>query len=160
MIYKILESQLISIHKKLNENNEWSGNHMVDADVNYNHPEPIRRGIKPSNADIAVIAMDDEFALLKTKLNELYIYYYTHDDTVLEPYADEYAGADYEYSEDVISNYINDNIGKLKICSGINNFGNTDCDLYKVDVELANMFVSEWGDQKTICDKLKAEFSI
>jgi hypothetical protein len=140
-----------------------------DSRAPYNQPEPnMVTSIQPKEKKIEVLAFNREIAILKAE-NQLLLFPYDHiERREFMPYAaverryigrDEDGEPDFEYDEDfeiddeAISNYVNDNISKLKVGSGISGWENGE-DLVKIDEPLKQELISLFGLNKNIVTAL------
>jgi hypothetical protein len=129
---------------------DWFDNH---PDHPANQPDPqYRQGTNVKNPKLGIVADNGELAIFKSEDGTLYVFYYDHiDREEFKEYADieiigydddGEGGYDAEYSddwdidEDVLFNYVNDNLSSLKIGDGLDAYESGDFDLVKIDDEL------------------------
>lgn len=118
-----------------------------------NQPDPeYRRGTHIKNPKFIVLSYNGEMALLKGEDGNIYAFYYDMvdrndfeeyaDREIVDRYPDGEGGWDFDYSDDwdvdddVLQNYINDNLRTLKIGNGLDAWESGDFDLVLVDDEL------------------------
>jgi hypothetical protein len=117
-----------------------------------NRPDPVyNKGVKIPNPSFNVIGYNGEFALVQGN-GGMYVFYYDNiDKSEFEEYADKVAidsypsgdgGTDYDYSDDwdiddeVLENYINDNLKTIKIGKGLAAWESGEYNLVLIDDEL------------------------
>ena len=146
------------------EEGDWFDN-LSDHPVN--QPEPqYRQGTKVNNPKFGVLSYNREMALLKGEDGNIYAFYYDMiDRDSFEEYADlvvvdtqpdgeggvdvEY-GDDWEIDEDVIENYVNDNLDSLKIGKGLDAWESGDYQLVLVDDELKQDLLDIYDKDKNL----------
>ena len=141
----------------------------ADADPNapWNQRDPeYRHGTQVKNPKLAIIGYNGELAIFKSEDGTLYSFYYDHiDRDDFKDYADieiigydddGEGGYDAEYSdewdidEDVLSNYVNDNLGTLKIGEGLDAYESGNFDLVKIDDELREDLLRMYDKDQSI----------
>ena len=146
---------------KLEEAGDYPAGAEYDPSAPWNQKDPDYRGGERVEGDYEVIGYNGEVAILKNKKGNLFtFYYYDMDNSEFEPYADierEYVGKDedgmpdYDYADefdidgDVISSYVNDNIGSMSVGQGLGDF-ESGADLTLIDDELKNDLLSVYSD--------------
>lgn len=140
-----------------------------DSKAPYNQPEPDTvTSIEPREKKIEVLAFNREIAILKAE-SQLLLFPYDHiERREFMPYAaverryvgkDEHGEPDFEYDEDfqidaeTISNFVNDNISKLKVGVGVSGWEDGDA-LVKIDEPLKQELISLFGLNKNIVSSL------
>ena len=118
-----------------------------------NQPDPqYSRGTHVKNPKLQVMGYNGEFALIKAEDGTMYAFYYDGidrdefvdyvDREVIDTYPDGEGGYDVDYSDEwdiddeVLTDYINDNISTFKIGEGLDAWESGDFDLVKIDDEL------------------------
>ncbi len=118
-----------------------------------NQPDPqYKEGTKVKNPSYKVLSYNREMALLKGEDGNVYAFYIDGVDRkdfeeyadleVIDTYPDGEGGYDVEYSDeweiddDVIQNYVNDNLGSLRMGKGLADWEDGDYQLVLVDDEL------------------------
>lgn len=150
------------------EEGDWFDNH-PDHPANQRDPE-YRQGTNVKNPKLSIVAENGELAIFKSEDGTLYTFYYDHiDKNEFEEYADieiigyeddGEGGYDAEYSddwdidEDVIFNYVNDNINSLKIGEGLDAYESGDFDLVKIDEELREDLLRMYDKDSRITNAL------
>jgi len=146
-----LEDELRNMitNDKTDVNEDWFDN---SSNNPANQPEPkYSKGVKTSNPMFEVLGYNGEFSLVKNN-NDLYVFYYDNiDKSEFEEYADKVAidkypngdgGFDYDYSDDwdiddeVLENYINDNLKTIKKGQGLQAWESGEYNLVLIDDEL------------------------
>ena len=132
------------------EEGDWFDNH---PDHPANQPDPqYRRGTHVKNPKFQVLSYNGEMALLKGEDGNIYAFYYDMIDRkdfeeyadleVIDTYPDGEGGYDVDYSDDwdidddVLQNYVNDNLHTLKIGKGLDAWESGEYNLVLVDDEL------------------------
>lgn len=140
----------------------------MDPRAPYNQNPKYTKPIIPKNKIFEPVAMNNEIAILKNKEGELFVfYYYDLDKDDLRPYSEvevsvngsEDGLPNYDYSDEfdidgyLISNYVNDNINKLKMGVGLGDYENG-ADLVKIDEPLKQDLLSLYDKDKEIASAL------
>lgn len=142
-----------------------------DSNAPFNKPEPnLTVPKKVVNKQFEVIAYNPEIAILKNAKGELYVFdYYNLDKGELEPYAqiektfvgkDEEGQPDFDYGDfdvdaDVIEAYVNDNIGKLTVGAGADDF-ESGVSIVKIDSGLKQELLNLFDKNKSIVKALSS----
>lgn len=136
-----------------------------------NQPEPqYDRGTTVQNPTLQVINHNGEFALVRGEDGSLYAFEYAYKDKkIFEPYVDREAidsepdgegGASLTYSDDwdidneVLTNYINDNLSSFRIGQGIDDYYSGNFDLVKVDDALKQDLLGMYDKDTTVTETL------
>ncbi len=122
-----------------------------DPSAPWNQVDNTREGDKASVIKYRVVWTDNEFSFLKDAAGNVYVFYIDSvDKSDLEPYADReesYAGrdedgdpiidyGDWEITDEVIENYINDNLDSIAIGKGLDDYESGDYNLVMMDDEV------------------------
>ncbi len=132
------------------EEGDWFDN-LPDHPANQSEPQ-YSKGTHIKNPKLIVLGYNGEFALVKGEDGTMYAFYYDGvdkdefvdyvDREVIDTYPDGEGGYDVDYSDDwdiddeVLTDYINDNISGLKVGEGLDAWESGDFDLVKIDNEL------------------------
>ena len=116
------------------ESSNYPAGAEYDPRAPYNKSDDVTSPIEPSNKQLEVIAINREIAILKSNSGELFLFEYNNIEreeyeqyaSILRTYIgnDEDGFPDYSYddefeiTDDVISNYVNDNIKTLSVGEG------------------------------------------
>jgi len=124
----------------------------------YNEPRTNKTNPIKSTGEYKAIAMNNEIIILKNKTNDLFVFYYEGiDKKELEDYASrdkthigtadgepDFEYGDFDIDSDVIESYINNNLNKLKLGNGFDDWYG-DAQLVKIDDSLKNELLNFYG---------------
>lgn len=164
------QTELEPEEKEIDEDNGYPAGAASDSNAPWNQQDPtLSTPIKSKNVILTVVAYNREIAILKDKENNLYAFYYDNvDKDTLKQYAsremtylgnDEDGDADYDYGDEfdiddeVISNYINDNLGSLTKGEGPDDYEQGK-DIVKIDEPLKTELMGLYDKDKQIMSVL------
>lgn len=144
--------QVCSVNKGMMEDNYPAGA-KDDPSAPYNQDDNVRKGEKADEINFEVVWYADNagFAIVKDKKGRLYAFNTEMvDKDDYEPYADreeEFEGfdedgmpdvsyGDWDLDANVIENYINDNMGEIKVGKGLEAFESGDYHAVEIDDEI------------------------
>jgi len=162
---KLGQEQKSDVSQEIEEDNYPAGTN-DDLNAPWHETDSNRTSpIKPKHIILHVVAYNDEIALLKSNDNTLYVFFYQNvNRSVLRDYASverTYLGKDedgdpvyddvddIEIDDEVITNYVNDNLDTLSKGEGFNDY-EQGVDIVKIDDELKNELMSLYDKDKNI----------
>jgi len=150
------------------EEGDWFDNH-PDHPANQADPQ-YSKGTHIKNPKLQVMGYNGEFAFIKGEDGTMYAFYYDGidrnefldyvDREVIDTYPDGEGGYDVDYSDDwdiddeVLTDYINDNISGLKVGEGLDAWESGDFDLVKIDNELRQDFLEMYDKDPMVTKTL------
>jgi hypothetical protein len=151
------------------ESSNYPAGAEYDPRAPYNKSDDATSPIEPSNKQLKVIAFNRDIAILKSNSGDLFLFEYNNVEredyeqyaSIMRTYIgkDEDGFPDYSYddefeiTDDVVSNYINDNIKTLSIGEGYDDWLDG-YDLIKIDDSLKQELLNTYDKDKKIISVL------